>query len=76
MAMWIEARGWKLVPIIDDRRFGAEICAHCGGQALGYASLDWGIGPRVRVCHDDTRSCYEAITVWGEKLGHPKKRMS
>jgi hypothetical protein len=78
---------WKLVPatdVIDEHLLytpasaeeGSGIaCAHCGGEALGYATVSVAghyKGTRsVRVCHHETRDCYKAITVWGETLGHP-----
>ena len=48
----------------------SHTCAHCGGEALGYATVTYE-GRSARVCHHETRDCYEAITVWGEILGIP-----
>jgi hypothetical protein len=47
-----------------------ELCAHCGGDARGYAMVTYE-DHSVRVCHHESRDCYQAITVWGETLGHP-----
>jgi len=48
-----------------------DLCAHCGFEARGYATVTNPPGQTVRVCHHETRDCYHAITVWGETLGEP-----
>ena len=42
------------------------ICAHCGQEALGYATVNG-----VRLCHDEIRDCYHDVTVHGQEIGKP-----
>jgi len=44
-------------------------CAHCGHEALGYATVTDPSGQSVRVCHHEKRDCYNLVTVWGATLG-------
>jgi len=58
-----------LEPIAPEQNPNHELCAHCGFEALGYATVTNPPGQTVRVCHHEKRDCYADITVWGATLG-------
>lgn len=47
------------------------ICALCGKEARGYATVQQVQGPELRLCHYAERDCYHRWTVYGERRHIP-----